>query len=123
MKLDCNDNIDIIALQKAFNKMFPYLSLIVNKQIRTYNNKISLTERDIKMKLEICRSRQNKLSLEFHPEITVSDLMECFKKQFGLLVTIKRKSGKAWLNTTVTRNWTLREQNEQGKALSLPAKK
>ena len=123
MKLDCNDNIDIIALQKAFNKMFPYLNLIVYKQMRSHCNKSTLSEHDIEMRLEICRFRKNKLSIEFNPEITVNDLINCFKKEFGLLVTIKRKSGKAWLNTTVTRNWTLREQNEQGKALSVPAKK
>jgi hypothetical protein len=33
-------------------------------------------------------------------------------------VQVFRKSGKVWLETTVTDGWTLEEQNLQGEALS-----
>ena len=50
--------------------------------------------------------------------MTVVDLEQSFSDVFGLGVQIFRKSGKVWLETTVTDGWTLDEQNRQGEALS-----
>ena len=50
--------------------------------------------------------------------MTVIDLEKKFREVFGLGIQVFRKSGKAWLETTLTDNWTLEEQNRQGEALS-----
>ena len=50
--------------------------------------------------------------------MSVKDLEQNFRDVYGLSVQILRKSGKVWLGTTVTDNWTLKEQNEQGQILS-----
>jgi hypothetical protein len=34
------------------------------------------------------------------------------------MAQVYRKSGKIWLETTVTDSWTLEEQNKQGESLS-----
>jgi hypothetical protein len=37
---------------------------------------------------------------------------------YGIHVQLFRKSGKVWINTSVTSSWTLEEQNKQGEVLS-----
>jgi hypothetical protein len=52
--------------------------------------------------------------------ITVRSLEEAFRQQFGLHVQVSRKSGTVWLETTMTNNWTLLQQNTHGRDLSEP---
>ena len=51
------------------------------------------------------------------PEMSVNSLEQSFRDIFGLHVEVLRKSGKAWLETSVTGNWSLMEQNAEGMAL------
>ena len=41
----------------------------------------------------------------------VAELESAFFVTFGLAVQVFRKSGKVWLQTTATDDWTLEEQN------------
>ena len=50
--------------------------------------------------------------------MTVGDLEQRFQDVYGLSVQVFRKSGKVWLETTVTDNWTLDEQNDKEQSLS-----
>jgi len=52
------------------------------------------------------------------PGMTVNELEQNFKDVYGLSVQVFRKSGKVWLETTVTDGWSLEEQNRQGEDLS-----
>ncbi len=56
--------------------------------------------------------------IHFSDETTVQDLEKLIADQFGLWVQVFRKSGGIWLETTVTDEWTLAFQNEQGRELS-----
>ena len=47
-----------------------------------------------------------------------NELEKIFKDQFGLAVQVFRKSGNLWLETTMTDNWTLQQQNNHGKEIS-----
>ncbi|MEI9910895.1 MAG: hypothetical protein WDO71_15215 [Bacteroidota bacterium] len=53
--------------------------------------------------------------------MTVGQLEDIFQKQFGLQVQVSRRSGTLWLETTMTDNWTLKQQNDHGRELSEPA--
>ena len=55
--------------------------------------------------------------------MTVGQLEKAFRERFGLNMQVSRKSGPVWLETTVTDKWTLRQQNEHGRELSVPVKK
>jgi hypothetical protein len=46
--------------------------------------------------------------------MTVSELEVLLQYQFGLPVQILRKSGNLWMETRLTRQWTLRQQNDHG---------
>ncbi len=119
MKIAINDNKRISVIQEEFNHIFPYLKLeffsrphkqegASAKNLLKPNNKT----------LGECRTIHNSGEIIITPKITVADLEQNFQDIYGLGVQVFRKSGKVWLETTVTDGWTLEEQNSQGEALS-----
>lgn len=48
------------------------------------------------------------------PAMTVFDLEKKCDELFGLSVQVYRRSGKIWLETTMTYNWTIAQQNKSG---------
>lgn len=119
MNVLINDHRKIFTIQEEFNTAFPYLKIEffsqpylkggepAQKIIRT-NNKT----------LGECRTIHKKGEITINNLTTVEDLEHSFCDIYGLEVQVFRKSGKAWLETTITNSWTLNEQNTQGEALS-----
>lgn len=56
--------------------------------------------------------------IDFSEQTTVQELEKKIEDQLGLHIQVFRRSGNIWLETTVTDEWTLSFQNEQGKELS-----
>jgi len=50
--------------------------------------------------------------------MTVLELEEALMDEFGLSAQVFRKSGNVWLETTMTDNWTLKQQNDHGREIS-----
>jgi hypothetical protein len=122
MKIIIDDNKKISVLQEEFNAVFPYLKLelfstshkIGKGSAKQYLNHNSQT-------LGECRTIHNMGEIILNPQTTVAALEQGFKDVYGLGVQVFRKSGKVWLETTITDGWTLEEQNRQGEALSKKA--
>ena len=118
-KIIVDDNHKISVFQKEFNSNFPYLKIeffsTANKQGELMINKFTY-END--RSLAGYRNINNTDQIVITPEMTVASLEEKFNKIYGLGTQILRKSGKIWLETTITDAWTLEEQNLQGEALS-----
>jgi len=119
MKLVINDHRKIFAIQEDFNKLFPYLKLEFYSKppgigVGSSNK---LVKRSSKTLGEY-RIIYNKGKLTVTSQMTSSEIVENFRDIYGLTVKIFRKSGKAWLETTVTGKWTLEEQNLRGEELS-----
>ena len=119
VKIKINDKRKIFAIQEEFNQLFPYLKLeffmkphkaggASPKKFLKHNSKT----------LSDCRTIHNNGSITITPNMTVNDVEQHFADVYGLSVQVFRKSGKAWLETTLTDNWSLDEQNKQGEALS-----
>jgi hypothetical protein len=118
MKITINDKRKIFAIQEEFTQSFPYLKLEFfakphsegggsAKKIIRHNSKT----------LGECRTIHNSGRITITPQMTVTDLEQRFADVYGLGVQVFRKSGKVWLETTVTDSWTLKEQNAEGEAL------
>jgi hypothetical protein len=119
MRILISDKRKIFSIQKEFSQMFPFLKLEFfaksSKQGGMSSNRVV---REPAKTLGECRTIHNSGSLTITPGMTVKDLEQNFRDIYGLTVQILRKSGKAWLGTTVTDGWSLKEQNEQGESLS-----
>ncbi|MEO8086080.1 MAG: hypothetical protein ABI763_04630 [Bacteroidota bacterium] len=119
MKIAINDRRKIFAIQSDFNETFPYLRLdffaTPHEPGRPSTKKII---RHASKTLGECRTIHKSGTITITPGMTVTDLEQNFSSVYGLSVQIFRKSGRAWLETTVTDGWTLEEQNRQGEELS-----
>ncbi len=119
MKITINDHRKLSAIQEEFNTVFPYLKI----EFYSKPNKLggASTKKLIKQHnktLGECRTIHNKGHITITSKMTVVDLEQRFGDVYGLGIQVFRKSGKVWLETTVTDGWTLEEQNTQGESLS-----
>lgn len=120
MKININDNRKIFAIQEDFNTLFPYLKIeFFSKPHKIGGASAKKLIKHNSKTLGECRTIHNNGEITITPSLTVSDLEQRFQDVYGLNVQVFRKSGKVWLETTVTDGWSLDEQNKQGEALSI----
>ena len=119
MKIAINDRRKIFAIQADFINMFPYLRIeFFSKPHESGGGSPKKMMKHPHKTLGECRTIHKSGSLTITPQMTVAELENHFRDIYGLSVQIFRKSGKVWLETTVTDTWTLEEQNRQGQELS-----
>lgn len=119
MKITINDHRKIFAIQEEFKTLFPYLKLeFFSKSHKSSGASAKNLIKHHSKTLQECRTIHNNGEIDITTQLTVSELEQRFRDVYGLSIKIFRKSGKVWLETTLTDNWTLAEQNRQGEALS-----
>ncbi len=119
MTIKVTDNRKICDIQNEFNEKFPFLKLEFFALISEKGEKgEKIRQIEISRKLGEAGRGIKKGEIKIHPKLTVCELESAFREKFGILVQVFRKSGKMWLQSTVTDSWTLKEQNEHGEALS-----
>ena len=118
MNLHIAPNRLIRDIQEEFNNIFPFLKL------EFFNNKLSRTDFSAKQILPHSKRIGDSQivitdgNIEIDEEMKVNELETILKDQFSLAVQIFRKSGNLWLETTMTDNWTLLQQNNHGREIS-----
>ena len=124
MKITINDHRKIFAIQEEFSSLFPYLKLEFFSKPHTAGGESAkkLIQNNSKTIGE-CRTSHNSGNITITSGMTVTNLEQRVQDVYGLSVQVFRKSGKSWLETTVTDNWTLDQQNKQGDELSSPFNK
>ena len=120
MKIHISDRRKISAVQQEFSESFPYLRIeffsAAPKSGKGISKKYMILP-DNKSVGE-CRRIHKSNSIIITPRMKVSRLEKIFLDDYGLAVQVFRKSGRVWLETTMTDDWTLAEQNRQGEELS-----
>ena len=109
----------IADLQEDFNRVYPYLRIDFYKAGKHNNQYHAASRLDRQLPLKTCGiGREGEVVLS--DNMTVAELEKSFRDRFGANVQVSRKSGRLWLETTMTDNWTLQQQNEHGRELSGP---
>jgi hypothetical protein len=119
MKIEISDIQVIADIQEEFNKAFPYLKIEFFS--KPHKERAGTAKKYIlpnTKTLGQCRTIHNNGSIVIKPKMTVMEIEMEFNNKYGLSVQLFRKSGRAWLETTVTDGWSLEEQNREGEALS-----
>ena len=117
-QLKIENKVTMYNLQKEFNNYFPYLKIEFFRQAPLTGKGSSKNNMIIyDMRLSDIQSVNKQGIINITDKTTVGELENCFEKEFGLYVQVFRKSGNIWLETTATDNWTLNQQNEEGKSL------
>jgi hypothetical protein len=117
MRIEIKNDLTLNDVQRHFETNFPYLKLMFFK--KPHNENEGNPKKDlITSNSKIVSIMEGNGKITFDENITVIELEKLFQEHFGLNAQVFRKSGKSWIETTVTDNWTLKKQNEQGKELS-----
>jgi hypothetical protein len=120
MRLEINGSKTIKMVQKEFGNRFPYLKIeFFSKPHGDHEGSKKKFMTDASKTLNECRSIPHNGRMELMPSMTASELEEEFQNTYGLSVQLFRRSGKVWLETINTDNWTLAQHNEQGRLSTL----
>ena len=109
-------------VQNDFSSSYPFLKL---EFYRTTSGRpgSAMKQKLIKTVLLGMAGNQKEGDIEITDGMTVGQLEKSLYEKFGMTVQVCRKSGTIWLETTMTDNWTLNQQNEHGRELSEPVAK
>lgn len=117
MKLEIAANKTIAELQETFNATYPYLKLVFfSKSHKAYKGspaKFLIQDRSLTLGSLEQKPHDGVLYLE--DDMPTWQVERLFEEEFKLHVQIFRKSGNTWLETSVTDDLTLEEQNAKGK--------
>ena len=118
--LRIDDSQTIKSIQAEFNRIYPFLKIEFFRESHlkgegNEKKKMYFLE-NIKLNKIQTKKKTGKISIEENK--SVADLETEFQNIFGLYVQVFRKSGKVWIETSVTDKWPLNEQNEEGKRFS-----
>jgi len=117
MKLVLQNKLTLSEIKTKFTEHFPYLKLEVYKISKEQPETASYYR--LKENIPINLNERNNNKFEIDGNMTVIDLEKLFLDKLNLNIQVFRKSGKLWLETTYTDEWTLDKQNEQGKELDI----
>ena len=109
----------ISDIQKEFNEAFPFLKIEFFKT-RSFSRSDFMTQQIIPSQRKIGDDQLaiTDGDIEVVEAMKVKDLEKIFKDQFSLAMQVFRKSGNLWLETTMTDDWTLQQQNDHGREIS-----
>lgn len=110
----------IAEVQKDFSDAYPFLKIEFFRNGATRQSRYPASlkiSNQVRLKDSWVWKKDNGF-VDLADTMTVQELEEAFMDQFGLSVQVFRKSGNIWLETTMTDNWTLKQQNDHGKEIS-----
>ncbi len=118
MKIHVLPEMTIAQIQEEFSKVYPYLKLVffskAHKAYKGSHAKFLIT--DSSLTLGSLEKKPKSGDLYIEVEMPTWQVERLFEEEFGLHVQVFRKSGNTWLETSVTDDLTLEEQNIKGKA-------
>jgi hypothetical protein len=121
MRLSVNAERLISDVQSDFSLAYPFLKIefFRNGNIRMERYAVDKRlGRHLRLK-EAWFLNKREGEIEFNDNTTVLEFEKAFMDQFGLSVQMFRKSGNVWLETTITDNWTLKQQHDHGREISI----
>jgi hypothetical protein len=105
-------------VQEEFTRVYPFLKLefrnTVHQALSSMDGSNVHTEDHVRDGARNLLEKDIRLS----DNMTVSELESLLLQLFGLPVQVYRKSGNFWMETRMTRDWTLKQQNEHGKDIA-----
>ncbi len=116
MKIEIQDAQTISAIQDVFNATFPYLRIafFLPMPSGTHYQSHHFEQKT----LSNFRKQSDRSALQISSDMTVSELEKHITSGYTIGVRLFRKSGKSWLETIFTEDWTLEKQNTEGELLS-----
>jgi len=105
-------------VKKIFTTCYPFLKIEFYKKTPPHTAAI-LKKEVMPFNLPLVQfiNGNSKTVIDISHNITVEQLEDQFAS-LGLLSEVFRKSGNVWIETSLTNNWTLQQQNMEGEEIS-----
>lgn len=118
MKLDISPDRTIGQVQDEFNALFPDLKIVFfSKPHKAYKGspaKFLITDRDTPIST-LLSHKQIHTELLFEDDMPVWQFERHFELEYGLHIQVFRRSGNTWLETSVTDDMPLEQQEVKGR--------
>lgn len=104
------------VVENEFNRIYPFLKIEFEKNGNIRPDAADLEGPDF----DILRKKARGLLLDelnITETTKVSELETALQQVFGNAPQVFRKSGNFWIGTRMTRDWTLKQQNDHGREL------
>jgi hypothetical protein len=111
MSMTVNPNTTVNELMCQFAEHFPFLRRALYEGVGS--KKRAATENDFALK-----NGEKSVEIKFESTTKVRDFIDYLENLLGWKVQILRSSGKLYIETSVTDQWTLDRQNQEGAELS-----
>lgn len=109
----------IRQIQEEFSRSYPFLRIEFLKQqagaLPSTNGEGPPTEESLRDDA----GNLLKKDIQLSDTMKVSELETSLHQLFGVKAQILRKSGNFWMEIRMSREWTLKEQNDHGKDITL----
>lgn len=122
MKQEIKDDQTIEEVQEIFHHLFPFLKVVFFERHLNGLLKNKLNQPIIDSNKLLGGFRLDKIDngeLIITSDIKVKEFEQYIDSTYCLHAQVFRRSGNVWLETTVTGNWTLGEQNMQGQLITV----
>ena len=105
-------------LRKIFTNCYPFLKIELYKK-QFANGLSTIKKAPLAPALNLAKfiNAAKKITIDINKNVTVAELENQFE-DIGLMAEVFRKSGNMWIETTLTNNWTLQQQNTEGEEIS-----
>src|SRR5215471_17977710 len=110
----------IKEVQRDFSLAYPFLKLEFFKNGLIRRERYAVHTRlpeNVKVKEAWFRKKEESV-LELNNSMTVLQLENALMDRYSLSAQVYRRAGNLWLETTLTDNWSLKQQNDHGQELS-----
>ena len=107
------------TMQEEFWISYPYLKIEFQKYQQTFEGRTIRTEKLLPEEKMLSFYRRPLLNtINIDSDRTVLQVIKEFENLLYLKLLLLRRSGNSWIETTLTTDWTLEQQNREGKSLS-----
>ncbi|MBC8033844.1 MAG: hypothetical protein H7Y03_06840 [Chitinophagaceae bacterium] len=113
-------NIKIVDLQKRFQEEYTYLHLRFFRILSPGEGFATIKkfcDPDSEMGAALKMKKHGQINIS--GTMKVSELVEEFYNTYGIHAQVFRKSANLWMEITLTNNWTLTQQNNHGREISV----
>jgi len=121
MKIEITGRKTIGQIQDEFHAAYPFLKIAFFSQPHRAHEGTPAASQITDRELSVGHLREidHDGSVYIDPDMIVWHVERLFETEFGLHVQVLRKSGSVWLETSMTDDLTLEDQNARGHAYGM----
>jgi hypothetical protein len=120
MQIKINPSDTLLSVQKVFEQQYPFLKIEFFKGEHEVGElSADRTKIDVNATFDAITDAPADFSVNISPEITVAEFEQAFRALPNLSLQVYRKSGRVYLETATTDEWTLEEQNSKGEEMAV----